>query len=225
MLGFFDQEVWKTSPENSARFSAAEATAFFDIDRIEFVAVASGPPASLSIADIQPRRGTRGTIVTLTGSGFAVPAEENVVLFDVARAEVVDGSETVLRVVAASTGNAVVTVQRPGGSKAVAPATFEIVRRAREIVLVNGDGQSIGIGATSVPLTVQLRNRVGGGVPGQSVRFQVVSGDATLTMDEVVTGDDGLASTSVVAGNTPGAVSVEARAGRLLPVIFTMTVN
>jgi hypothetical protein len=71
---------------------------------------------------------------------------------------------------------------------------------------------------------VELRSSAGL-VPGTGVTFQVVSGSVSLIGSATVTtGNDGLASINVQAGNTPGTAVVRASSGGFTQD-FTLTVR
>ncbi len=90
--------------------------------------------------------------------------------------------------------------------------------------IFDGDGQAVAVGwPAALPLAVELGDDRGlptGGVP---VSFTVLEGAAMLESQVVETNGLGRAATSVIAGQTIGALAVEARAGELA-VVFSLTV-
>ena len=107
-----------------------------------------------------------------------------------------------------------------------AAATFRIETNVTttQIVVIQGDGQSVAIGQeAAMPLVVETRNSDGAAIGGVSVTFAVVGGSATLTSPETVSGSDGRASTRVRVGSETGTVIVEARAAGLV-IQFRLTI-
>jgi uncharacterized protein (TIGR03437 family) len=87
-----------------------------------------------------------------------------------------------------------------------------------------GDGQTAFVNTIfSVPLTVTVNNSTGQGLAGLPVTFAVVSGSATLGAYNSLTNGSGVATTGVVAGNTPGPVVITATTG-IYSVTFHLTV-
>jgi uncharacterized protein (TIGR03437 family) len=88
---------------------------------------------------------------------------------------------------------------------------------------ISGDKQTTDTGtAFPLPLTVQVVNAGGTGLPGQTVNFQVTSGTATLGTATATTGPTGQASTTVTAGATAGTITVSATSGSF-SATFTLT--
>ena len=102
--------------------------------------------------------------------------------------------------------------------------TVLVVAAPTRMSIFDGDGQAVAVGQlAALPLVVELgddRGLPAGGVP---VSFTVLEGGATLESQVVETNGLGRASTSVIAGQTIGALAVEARAGELA-VVFGLTV-
>ena len=100
-----------------------------------------------------------------------------------------------------------------------AATTFRVTANVAptQILVVEGDGQSVGRGQQArLPLTVETRNNDGAPSGGVPVDFAVVGGSGSLTSERVVTGSDGRASTNIIGGAELGVVVIEARALDLL---------
>jgi uncharacterized protein (TIGR03437 family) len=88
---------------------------------------------------------------------------------------------------------------------------------------VSGDQQTAVINAAfGLPLTVQVVNSSGNGLPGAQVNFLVTAGAATLGASSAITDSNGQASTTVTAGATPGAITITATSATF-SVSFTLT--
>jgi uncharacterized protein (TIGR03437 family) len=116
----------------------------------------------------------------------------------------------------------VAQVQVTAGS---ASATFNLTVNipTAGIQKISGDQQTTDINtAFTLPLTVEVVNGSGAGLPGQTVNFLVTSGTATLGSSSVTTGATGQASTTVTAGGTAGTITVSATSGSF-SATFTLT--
>jgi uncharacterized protein (TIGR03437 family) len=88
----------------------------------------------------------------------------------------------------------------------------------------NGDNQSGTTGQTLPnPLSVVVKDQYGQTMSGVTVTFAVTSGSASLSQASATTNANGVASTNVTLGSTPGAVVVRASAGSAPPVTFNLT--
>jgi uncharacterized protein (TIGR03437 family) len=84
---------------------------------------------------------------------------------------------------------------------------------ANRIVLSSGNNQSVALGQTTQqPLVVQLLSDNNVGVNGVNVNFNVISGSGTVSPPTATTDGQGLAATTVTAGNIFGPIVVEASA-------------
>ncbi len=211
------------SEEVEDRYDALlEGSAFLDIDRIESVRVDETILEPV-ITDFYPKRGKRGTTVTIEGSGFAEPASRNVVLFGDLIAEVISGNSTTLVVEYDGSGVTSITVLAPGGKEAVSAQPFAHVRPPRNMLIDSGDAQISPVGATLEPICIKLVNINGNGVPEEHVTFQIISGIGTLSAAESMTNDDGIACIRLTLGDTLGPVNVQAKWNVFRPVVFTAT--
>jgi hypothetical protein len=158
--------------------------------------------------------------VTITGSGFAQPADRNVVLFNGSHGEVVSGGSSTL--VAKARGCCVgpITVRTPGGGSATSTEAFVFLNLPERFVVTSGDGQSGVAGSALAPMVVQVSDGENG-LPGLRVTFAIVSGGGTLSPSQVVTGDDGTAATVLTLPPTPGTVRVQAVLSGFKPLVFT----
>ena len=118
----------------------------------------------------------------------------------------------------------------PGGEIYVADAGNNRIRavtlaRAATLTANTGNNQS-GAPNSMLPAPLRVIARDAGGAPfaGLDVTFAIASGTATVTSSTATTGADGIASTTVQLGATPGAVVVTATAPSLPPVTFNLTI-
>jgi hypothetical protein len=206
--------------EIAERYEALPEGTFLDIAHIELVSLGE-PILQPQITDFSPKRGFGGTLVTIVGSGFAEPASRNVVLFDSVPAEVVSGTSASIDVMSPAGEQASIKVLTPGGGKAVAAEDFIFIRNPYDIVISSGDNQSGQVGDSLAPFVVKMVGVSGEGLHGVTVSFDIVSGDGSLSASEAVTDENGLASTVLTFGSTPGEVRVEAKWSTFQPVLFT----
>jgi hypothetical protein len=90
--------------------------------------------------------------------------------------------------------------------------------------MVSGSGQSGTAGQfLATQLVVQVTDASGNPVSGASVTFTVTGGGGSLGSTQVVSNSQGLASTTLTLGATPGANMVTAASGSLTPVTFSET--
>ena len=75
--------------------------------------------------------------------------------------------------------------------------------------------------ALSEPFVVEVRDQNGNPLAEAAVTFEVTSGGGTLSATTARTDADGLASTTLTLGRTPGIVTVVATVGKLEHVTFT----
>ena len=96
---------------------------------------------------------------------------------------------------------------------------------ATAMTKLSGDPQTAIVGQQfGQPLVVQVTGSNGNPLSGVAVQFTVTGGPASVTPPAApVTGFDGKAQVAVVAGSTPGAVTITAQAGSLSQT-FTLTV-
>ena len=143
-------------------------------------------------------------------------------------------------------GSAIVQLSRYGGPFGVtvrageAMSTFNVTvdMDPSRMVMLSGDGQSIGAGQFAAqPLVVEVLGHTGFGVSGVDVTFEVTRGAATLISPDAVTRRDaavispeaktdglGVAFTRIRGGDTNGPVTVTATAaGRT--VTFNLSVG
>lgn len=203
---------------------------FLDLARVEFLRLGQAlePPV---VTSVSPRRSPRGAEVTIRGSGFAVPADRNMVLFGLGwraeaqaeprdedpdrfgqtRAEVLGGDAGSLRVRIVPRFTSVrdvapLEVRTPGGGRVVVDPQYVLLGSSGTTVL-GGGGQRGRVGTRLLPLIVRVTDHLYG-VPGRPVRFTIAWGGGTLSVTEAVTDEDGLASTVLTLGPTPGPVVV-----------------
>lgn len=90
-----------------------------------------------------------------------------------------------------------------------------------------GDGQSAAINAVyAAPVSVKVADQFGNGIAGVTVNWAVQSGDATLGAATSNTSAAGVATVTVTAGATPGAVVVRATNGAVAGNLdFNLTVT
>jgi hypothetical protein len=89
---------------------------------------------------------------------------------------------------------------------------------------ISGDGQSTLTGdELADPLTVRVMGSNGQPAPGATVTWTVTTGSATPGSATAVSDAQGLASTTLTLGATPGAIVVQAAVASITPVTFTAT--
>ncbi|HYW07714.1 MAG TPA: leishmanolysin-related zinc metalloendopeptidase [Longimicrobium sp.] len=127
-------------------------------------------------------------------------------------------------VTSVSNGSAVVTARAGDASGTVEARVAQAPARMEK---AGGDTQTGPAGAVlGTPLRVQLRDRLGVPVAGQTVTFAVVTGGGAVAVTSAVTGADGIASTNFTVGTVAGsAQEVQALATGLPPVSFAATVT
>jgi hypothetical protein len=97
---------------------------------------------------------------------------------------------------------------------------------ASTLSLQSGDGQTATVGsALSAPLVVRVSDGSGGGLPGVSVAWTVVTGGGSLSAPVTQTDASGLASVDWTLGSTAGTQTAVATVSGLAgsPVTFTAT--
>jgi len=96
--------------------------------------------------------------------------------------------------------------------------------RIAVLVGVSGSGQSALAGTLlPQPFVVRVEDQAGVAVEGFTVTWQVTAGSGALTEDQSATDAQGLASTTLVLGLTPGINRVTASIGSQFDVTFTAT--
>ena len=89
---------------------------------------------------------------------------------------------------------------------------------------VSGSGQTATVGTLLPnPFVVRVNDQEGNPVAGFTVTWEVTAGGGTLTAEESPSDAQGLASTSLQLGGTPGLNRVRASIGSPSPVVFTAT--
>jgi uncharacterized protein (TIGR03437 family) len=132
-----------------------------------------------------------------------------------------------------SSGRASITVQFPqtagtyfvraSSNGVTANFTTTIVTVAGNLSATGGDAQTAIVGQQfGQPLQVRVVDGSGTPLSGVSVSFSVTSGSATLGSSTATTNTQGIASTTITAGNTPGQIVVRASTG-IYSVNFTLT--
>lgn len=96
--------------------------------------------------------------------------------------------------------------------------------RIAVLVGVSGSGQSALVGTLlPQPFVVRVEDQAGVAVEGFAVSWEVTAGDGSVTEDQTATDAQGLATTSLVLGLTPGVNRVTASIGSQFDVTFTAT--
>ena len=89
---------------------------------------------------------------------------------------------------------------------------------------VSGSGQASVVGTLlPEPFVVRVEDQNGTPVEGFLVTWEVTAGNGAVTEEESPTDPDGLASTTLQLGTTPGINRVRASIGSPSPVVFTAT--
>jgi uncharacterized protein (TIGR03437 family) len=161
-----------------------------------------------------------GNIVKATAVTWKVLTAGTVTLTNVVSITDSNGNASALATLGAIGG--VAQVQATAGTVS---ATFDLTVNipSAGIQKVSGDRQTATVStAFASPLTVEVVDSSGNGLPGAQVNFQVTTGAATLGSTSVITSSAGLASTTVTAGATPGSITVSATSSTF-SVSFTLT--
>jgi hypothetical protein len=96
--------------------------------------------------------------------------------------------------------------------------------RIAVLVGVSGSGQSALAGTLlPQPFVVRVEDQAGVAVEGFTVTWEVTAGGGSVAEDQSATDAQGLASTSLVLGLTPGVNRVTASIGSQFDVTFTAT--
>jgi hypothetical protein len=126
-------------------------------------------------------------------------------------------------VTAAANGNA--SVSATGGAASGALGVL-VAQVATQLQKLQGDAQTGTISGTlATPVRVRVQDRLGAGVPGQTVTFSIATGGGTLSSATAVSEADGTAAVSWTLGAATGAQSVTAQltGSALAPAVFTAT--
>ena len=204
-----------------ARYRKLPAGSYLDIAKIDFVN--TGGPTSVTITDFSPKRGSRGDLVTIKGLGFGVPIAQNVVLLGQAPQQVLSGDSSTLVFKANGSGLSIISVLVPGGGQAVSSQPFLFLGSPRSFSKLAGDNQTAPVGTALQPFSVKITDMSGQGLPGLNIAWTVVSGSGSVSSRQSTTDDNGVASTVLTLGQTPGIVKVSAEPDAFNPVVFTVT--
>jgi len=123
------------------------------------------------------------------------------------------------------------TLQASGGGMTTADAIIEVTPGApTNLAVFSGDNQSaFATLALESPLVVRLTDAVGNPIAGDTVVFVIGSGTGTFSngfaSDTSVTNVDGDASVQYTAGSSVGTETIDAVAGALPTVTFTVNVS
>lgn len=216
------EDVQAVANDMVATFLSLPSGAYLDISSIAFTNVLY-PPAP-TITDFNPKRAPLDGTVTITGTNFAVPPEKNLVFFDDRRTDVVSGTTTSLQVEVGTGGLSTISVITPGGQKAVASTQFTGLLPPTAMAKVAGDGQTGPVNSALSLLSVQVMDSNQQGLPGINVTFQIQSGGGSLSVSQIQTDKNGIASTILTLPGSPGVVLVQVKADGLLdPLTFTET--
>lgn len=117
-----------------------------------------------------------------------------------------------------------VRIQAARADEPMATVVYQLnVVNVEQLTIVSGDEQDAQAGSDGEPLVVRF-SRNGAPTGGQSVQWEVLSGDASVTPASSSTDGQGLASTAIAFGPAGGNVVVRASAGNAAPVQFAFTV-
>jgi uncharacterized protein (TIGR03437 family) len=181
---------------------------------------AGGPGQQLPLALLVHVTDSGGNSITGTAVTWQVLTAGAVTLSNVISTTDSNGHASAEATLGAIGGAAQVKVTA-GNASAVFNLTVNIPSAG--IQKVSGDQQTaVTNAAFGLPLTVEVVNSSGNGLPGAQVNFLVTAGAATLGASSAITDANGLASTTVTAGATPGAITVTASSATF-SVSFTLT--
>lgn len=179
----------------------------------------AAPLVVLVTEDGAPAAGRVVSFTPLTGAGTLVPAVDTTGA---------DGLASAIWILGTGAGNRQARATLVGASGS--PLTFSATATPGAASAVSGIGgqsqsQEAGLQFTQA-LTVRVVDAFGNGVSNVPVTWTVVSGSATTSADSLLTGNGGLASVTVQAGDTVGDAVITATATGLAgsPVQFPLTV-
>lgn len=165
----------------------------------------AAPIIVLVTEDGTPSAGRVVTFTPAAGSGAVVPAMDTTDVNGLAQASWILGTGAGARSLDAST---------PGASGA--PVTFHataLPAAPDSIVVVAGEGQAQEVGQPfGAPLVARTTDRFGNPVTGPVLSWSVAGGSGATAGATSAVAPDGLASMTVIAGDTPGPLVVRATA-------------
>jgi len=179
-------------------------------------------PASVSLDAVGATRVVRAAVSDQKGKAMA-------------NAEITWTSSTPAVTVVGAGGDSAVVTSVSNGAAAVSARAGDatgavevrVAQAPTRMDKAGGDTQTGAAGTQlGAPLRVQLRDRLGVPVAGQTVTFAVTTGGGSVAAATAVTGADGVASTTFTVGTAAGsAQEVQAAAAGLAPVSFAATVT
>jgi IPT/TIG domain len=216
------EDLQSVANDLAATFTSLPSGAYLDIASIVFTQVP--PPPAPTITDFNPKRAPLDGTITISGTGFAVPAEKNLVFFDDKRADVLDGTNSSLVVSVGTGGQSTISVVSPGGLRAVASSKFTGLLPPTVMTKVAGDLQTGPASSVLSPLSVKIMDSNQAGIPGANVAFRIQTGGGTLSVLQAKTDENGVASTVLTLPSTPAVVSVQVSSDRIVDrLTFTET--
>jgi hypothetical protein len=190
-----------------------------DIDRIEFIHADKPVPTPPTVVDFTPKSGPIGSVVAIQGSGFAQPADRNIVLFENEQAEIISGDVGHLAAKVPINGKLHVSVLTPGGLRASAQQTFITLGPPAKLTIVSGSGQSASIHTVLQPFSVRVSDIEDLPIPGAAVTFQITSGGGALSATDVTTNDQGIASVVLTLPSSSAVVFTRASAEKMFDTV------
>lgn len=199
--------------------------------------ITTGPPATVGVVQGDKQSGKPGQqlpqafLVQVTDAGgnllpgvpvnFTVLTPNTLTLLNQSSATDSNGRASALGVLGPIAGTFQVKITAGAASVNM---SYTVTIPATGIQAVSGGNQT-GLVNTAfpAPLVVKVVDAGGLGVSGLPVTFQVAGGSATLGTPNATTDANGQAQTTVTAGATPGAITVTATSGSLIPAGFTLS--
>lgn len=202
------------------------------------IRVLAGPPARIAIRQGNNQSGNPGAILPLAFVAEINDAFGNLLAGQSATFEVVDaGSITLQNVVSVSDSSGRVSAlgklgAAPGAHQVRVKVgnvtqlfTFTVNVNVTQLNAISGDGQTAIVNTPfTQPLTVKVLDDRGAAVTGAAVNWSIISGAGTLSAASSNTDANGIASISVTAGSTSGALSVRASFANL-SATFNLTIR
>jgi hypothetical protein len=219
VLSFADSPRVKASSRDVIGLNKTASAIHLDIDRIEFIHADKPVPTPPTVVDFTPKSGPIGSVVTIQGSGFAQPADRNIVLFENEQAEIISGDVGHLAAKVPINGKLHVSVLTPGGLKASAQQTFITLGPPAKLTIVSGSGQSASIHTVLQPFSVRVSDIEDLPIPGAAVTFQITSGGGALSATDVTTNDQGIASVVLTLPSSSAVVFTRASAEKMFDTV------
>jgi uncharacterized protein (TIGR03437 family) len=187
----------------------------------------STPQTALTGTQFQPLYAevtdVAGNLLPGVEVAWEIPLAINLVRDQITRTT--DSFGRAIAVVAAGTQPGVYQVRARAGSGTTAVFNLTVNATPATVTKVDGDAQNAQANsAFARPLTVRVNDDQGRPVASSAVTFTVESGSGRVNAPQALTNEQGIATTTVQAGDQPGQLVIRAAAGSISQV-FTLSVR